>query len=257
MQKEVKGKRRANSICEKQKSIDIKDINTIKPFHYRKMSFHPEPNHKGMLAYQSVTSKYDGITKLNGRKTTLSGFNIQLNNKNLTKCYIKPNFTNKLPVTKEETKELREINRLIKEINAKLLKTKNKKEIGVQTSGYNYTPKNPSTLTINSIFKDITINELFNIKPQLLQNMLKNADSDLKRFLISRIIHQYQYQLITEEILLELRDQGLEVEKYIYEAYDQLGIQQKDLEPSSDLLIMDTDGSESINAMKLDLDNLN
>ena len=257
MKKEVKKNQNLNGLKEKYSKPDKLRLDNMKMLHNRKLSSNAEHRYKKIPVYQSVSSKRENIIDKAGKNVAEGGFKMPKKSKTSLKYEKTPHLLEGSTYNNEEKKQLKEIKKLVKQINSKLWNSENKQDLGVQTSGCYYTPKHPSTLTIKSILKEVAINDLFRIKPQLFENLLKNADSDLKRFLLSRIVYQYQYQSVVEELLSELKDQGLDAEAYIYEAYKSLGIQEKITPASSERLIIDTDATETIESMQIDLDNIN
>lgn len=173
------------------------------------------------------------------------------------KLHMSPKAKIKMGLKKEEIRKLKEISQLVREMDEKLLHIKEKSERAIQTDSVPYRSKKPSTLTVYSILKETAINELFGLKPQIFKTLLDKADSELKQHLLASIVNQYKYQIVIEEILIELRDQGLDVEACILEVYNRMGLKITQPQPSSDRLIIDTETSDAIPEMKLNLKNLN
>lgn len=254
---EVKNTKYNNTIMDKSSHSKTKIEKELKSLNNRKISFNLNPKSRRITDRHSVSGKADLIKTKDFSFNKFGQFKLGKLHVDSEKCYLKPNFLRKSTAYKEDDIKIKEIYELTKEINRKLLKGAIKTDKYVQVDDLKYIPKNPSNLTMNSILREVATNELFGIKPQLLETLLNKADSDLKRFLLITIVNQYKLQSVSEEILIELKNQGFDVEKFVYEVYDQLGIRPKEPVSSSETLIMDTEMSDAITGLKLDLDHLN
>jgi hypothetical protein len=124
--------------------------------------------------------------------------------------------------------KINNINNLIYQIN--ILQNPKKKEIGVQKNFEKYKEMKLSSLTLFSIMKESANNLLFQKKVNLYENLIRDAKSEMTKFLIKEIISMIQEQLLFEEILIILKEQNVDLENLFLVAYNKLGIELKEEE---------------------------
>lgn len=250
---EVKRDKYSNTVREMSNRIKPNTRESQRGLNLRKMSINVDSKSTKNADKRTPSSKLDFPNRKEPMRDSHSKFRLTNLQFDSSKCYERLSAVAKPTARNEETRKLREIYRLTKQINSKLLSAQNKTDARVQTDPASHVTRNPSNLTTQSIAKEIAVNELFGVKPYVLTGMLDGADSELKRFLLTRLVDQYKLQFVAEEILMELREQGIEVERFVYQAYEQLSVRAR--AATSNTLITDTELSEQGIGLRLNLNN--